>query len=888
MTIGRSRACAMSREINRAVSKVVGGYVRRCPVSTLVAGMNLTIAPFLAVHATGAAELAATPQGTQAAANGTPELTEIIVTARRKSEELQDVPQAVTAVTHVELQKLNLLNLTDLTGVVPGLQIAAPGGGFNDYDTLRGVTFNPSTGTQNSVAFYLNDVSVTNNFVTTSNFDVGQVEVLRGPQGTLRGEPAPSGSLTITTRRPDLEQFGGYATLTGTNHDNTNEQGAVNLPIIQGKLAVRIAGIADDDNYNDVRSVNNPQDPYFHTYGGRASVRIEPIDPIEINLTYQHLYTHQSSFPQLFGTGAPGGTITPGPTSGYGVPAVVPANYNGPPISPFQRLGVNTYPDVLYNRDDIGTAQADWHVLNQILTYDGSYSRYALRHGGYSSVPANQAPGINAADPVPPEQDAVPYTTGYTQTHEFRIASETPVFGGLMDYTAGVYLRETTNEVNAVQGQTYLSGSFGSPLGPANPFSYNPGYTLQVDVNSPSQERELSEFAHLTFHLPKDIELAMGGRHISYQKSGFTEVNYIKNFSIAEPLPFPCSVAGFTSTYAGTCNIPAAAIPTFRGAALPYTPQNLRDNPWIYNISLSQKINPDLLVYVSSGSSWRPPAQSVGIYNAANDPTLNSLLHLQTETSYEFEGGFKWTFLDHRARLNVTYYHQKFNGFIYEGLPTVYLQDNGVSTTPTPFSFNSNPDAVVNGIDIESGLQITRQWNLELDASYANGHLTGSQIPCNPPTGTSAAAFPTGTYVFLCPSHASTSTTPNFTATAQSEYDFPLPFFSGVDSFIRGLYVFNGSNPHASEFYVTPSYGIFNLYLGLRSSTGAWEASLFAKNLFNTQRILQEGYPQISTALDGLFGRSGYSYVGVGPAGGGGMTPLQEFGLTLTYSIGSR
>jgi iron complex outermembrane receptor protein len=734
---------------------------------------------------------------------------------------------------------------------------------------------------------------VTNNFVTTSNFDVGQIQVLRGPQGTLRGEPAPSGSLTITTRRPDLEQFGGYVTVTGTNHDNTNEQGAINLPIIKERLAVRLAGIADDDNYNDVKSVNDPQDPYFHTYGGRVSVRVEPVDSVEANFVYQHLYTHQSSYPQVYGAGAPGGTIVPNPlATGYGVPAVVPANYNGPPISPLQRLGVNTYPDVLYNRDDIGTAQVDWHFLGQTLTYDGSYSRYALRHGGYASVPGNQAPGINAANPVPPIQDEIPYTTGYTQTHELRVSSETPLFSGLMDYTAGMYLRETTNEVNAVQGQSYLSGSFGSPLGAADPFTYNPAYTLQVDVNSPSQERELSEFAHLTFHLPHEIELALGGRHINYQKSGFTEVNYIKQFSIAEPafaFPAPCAAIGFSSTYPGTCNVPAAAIPTFNGSALPRTPQNLRDSPWIYNFSLSHKINPDLLVYVSSGSSWRPPAQSVGIYNAANDPTLNSLLHLQTETSYEFEGGFKWSFLERRGRLNITYYHQKFNGFIYEGLQTIYLQDNGVQSTVMPFAFNSNPDAVVNGVDFDSGFQITRQWNVGLNASLANGHLTGSSIPCNPPSGgTTAAAFAAPPYIFLCPSHASTSTTANFNASAQSEYDLPLPFAHNIDSFIRGLYVFNGRNPHASEFYVTPSYGIMNLYLGVRSPDGAWEASLFAKNLFNTQRILQVSYPEISTGLTGLFGSSGYSYVGGSPNGGGGITPQQEFGLTLTYSIGSR
>jgi iron complex outermembrane receptor protein len=780
------------------------------------------------------------------------------------------VPEVVDAVTPGDLQKLNLLTMQDLSGVVPGLAIVDGGGGYNDYDTLRGVTFNPSTGTQNSVAFYFNDVPITNNFVTQSNFDVGQIEVLKGPQGTLRGEPSPSGSLTLTTRRPDLEEFGGYVTATATNYGNTNENGAVNLPILNDKLAVRLAGIADLDHYNDVRSIDSTQDPYFHNYAGRASVRFEPIDSIEVNVTYQHTDWHQSSYQQLFGPGSPGG-VNPN----------APANYNGPAISPTARLSAQSYPDDLSAAQNIGTGRIDAHVAGQVVTYDGSWWNYALRHAGPPTVDGNQYPAVNAADPIPLIN--VPYTTQRSQSHELRISSESPFFG-FLDYTAGAFYRDTQNQVDAVQGTTFLSGSFGSPFAAPNPNIYDPAYTLQAQVHSPAKEKELSEFIHVTFHLPYDTELTAGGRYINYSKAGFTEVNLLTaGTSIAVPLPVPCNLAGLTSTYPGTCNLPASiAIPNT--TALPYTPQNLRDQPKIYNVSLSHKITQDLMVYLSSGSSWRPPAQSVGIYNASNDPTLNSLLHLKTETSYEYEGGFKWRFLDHRGRLDVTYYHQKFDGFIYEGLPTIYLQNNGQSTSVQPFSFNSNPDAVVNGIDLDSGFQITRQWSADLSATYANGHLTGSDIPCNPPSGgTTAAAFPPGTYVFLCPSHASTSTAPNFNASARSEYDQPLPIMNGnADAFVRGLFVYYGRNPHASEFYVTPSYGIFNLYTGLRNPKGDWEVAAFAKNLFDIQRALNEGYPAVTTSsLATTFGSTGYYPIN-------SMTPRREFGLTLTYSFGSR
>src|SRR5262249_20006144 len=141
-------------------------------------GISLTVLAGSSLLATGAYASVAAEEGTApttSASGSDASLQEIVVTARRREEVLQDVPQAVTA---TEIQKLNLQNLQDLSGVVPGLQITTTGTAFNNNDTLRGVTFTPAAGTQNTVAFYVNDVVVPNNLVSTSNFDVGQIEVL--------------------------------------------------------------------------------------------------------------------------------------------------------------------------------------------------------------------------------------------------------------------------------------------------------------------------------------------------------------------------------------------------------------------------------------------------------------------------------------------------------------------------------------------------------------------------------------------------------------------------------------------------------------------------------------------------------------------------------------
>ncbi len=225
MMVRRIRSCTAHQQgkstcVNRATA--------------LIAGLSLGV-PLLATHASAQAVVATSE---------TPTLEEVVVTARRKSELLQDVPQVVTPVTAADIQNFNLQTMTDVATLVPGLQIVASPNRSLDTNTFRGISFQPATGTQNTLGVSINDTFVTNNFITTSIFDIGQIELLSGPQGTLRGEPAPSGTMTITTHKPDLEKFGGYGTVTQETYGQTNVQAAINLPIVAGKLALRLAGLA--------------------------------------------------------------------------------------------------------------------------------------------------------------------------------------------------------------------------------------------------------------------------------------------------------------------------------------------------------------------------------------------------------------------------------------------------------------------------------------------------------------------------------------------------------------------------------------------------------------------------------------------------------------------
>lgn len=175
---------------------------------------------------------------------------EIIVTARRKVESLQDVPQTVNAVKAEDFANYNILSIGDISKVVSGLQING------DNISMRGITFvTISNAPIPTVATYINDVPIPAIDFNVASFDIGQVEVLRGPQGTVRGIASPSGALTATTRRADLSELGAYVSGSVGTRSNFNVQGAIGVPIIKDVLAVRVAGVINETDGNGVRSV---------------------------------------------------------------------------------------------------------------------------------------------------------------------------------------------------------------------------------------------------------------------------------------------------------------------------------------------------------------------------------------------------------------------------------------------------------------------------------------------------------------------------------------------------------------------------------------------------------------------------------------------------------
>jgi len=188
--------------------------------------------------ATTFAASGATAQSTQEEeSNG---IEEVIVTATRRTESLQDIGMAVTVVDSQELERLGATSLIDVAVRVPnlGMAYANNAGRFDaSSPSIRGIFGNNTTG------FYIDDTPVKSSMLPRV-IDIERVEVLRGPQGSLWGSNSMGGTIRLITKQPDMAQSHGtvHTTLSSVKEgdQNYNFDGAVNVPLVEDAVALRI------------------------------------------------------------------------------------------------------------------------------------------------------------------------------------------------------------------------------------------------------------------------------------------------------------------------------------------------------------------------------------------------------------------------------------------------------------------------------------------------------------------------------------------------------------------------------------------------------------------------------------------------------------------------
>lgn len=213
-------------------------------------------------------------------------ISDIVVTAQRRSERLQDVPIAVTAIDARSIENRQMTNLVDIMSTVPNLHASNNiGQGSATTVFIRGVGETESIVTIDPpVGFYIDDVVVARQGVNNmALFDVERIEVLRGPQGTLYGRNTSAGAVKIVTVKPQFENgFVGEASYGRFNTWSMKGSGNIKLSDTSAVRFTALVGDGDGDTFNRVL---NKQVNGTRTLGFRGALRIEPDDDLEINVS---------------------------------------------------------------------------------------------------------------------------------------------------------------------------------------------------------------------------------------------------------------------------------------------------------------------------------------------------------------------------------------------------------------------------------------------------------------------------------------------------------------------------------------------------------------------------------------------------------------------------
>lgn len=798
----------------------------------------------------------AAPASAQTAASQDPATTteasqneEIVVQARRRDESIQDVPAVVNAVTGDEIANLGLRDFTEVKDLVPGLQLSNNANGIGGNAQMRGVNFDVNaSGFNATVEFYQNDAPLTAGVVLQQMYDVGQIEVVRGPQGTLRGRASPSGSIIVTTKKPDLYDFGGYIDLTANNIGTMNAQGALNVPVIKGIAAIRVAGVIDQGEGNRIHSIDrtaDARDPYTDARSFRVSALIEPADWLRLEGNYQRIDRFSRQFGQVesFRNVNPAAIATP----------VL--------IGPKDRLSNVARPTYLTQLFDIYNGRGEVSFGGQQLIYQ--FSHYTQNIDSFGNQdPANFFPATTV---VQRTQSNIKSTS-----HELRLQNQERVFG-MFDYVIGGfdYVNETPTTLNSPT-VIRLPVALGGGVATVN----------QTAIRRTGKSHERSFFGNVTAHIGESTEVSGGLRFISYKDDGQLYIN---------------------------------------GALAASNAQD--DDQVIYTASIKHSFSPDFMIYANTGTSYRPGISAVGDFNIARSARENSFLNLAAETSQSYEVGLKSSLFNRRVRFNLSGYYQKFTNFPYRSPNGVYYvntvavrnaqgQVTGTAQQVGVFNFVGAVPVEVKGVEVELSGNITPRWSLGVVASYSDGKIKNGIIPCNdlnsdgkPDTSTTAptlaalqAAVGANNLSQCSVTQRSAFQSP-FSASVQTEYS--LPITNHVDGYLRGLFNLNGSSQGdpTSAFDDVGSYGLLNLFVGIRAPDGQWELTAYAKNITDEVRVLTRGNP-LSTSYQQL-GFGGFGPGGpilTGPTGtsadtgyvGITTTPLREFGLSFKFRFGSR
>ena len=411
-------------------------------------------------------------------------LEEIIVTAEKRSESLQDLSQAVTALSGEDIDDRNLTTFVDLSSIAPGVTVAK-NEGFKTVISIRGVgnETNQNAIANPSVSYHLDGIYVASPFALHTDFlDLERIEVLRGPQGTLFGQNSTGGAINVITKAPDTEEFTGKADVTVGNYNLVRARGSVNIPI-SATMALR-ASAASHNHEGFSKNITLDQGlDQADNFSGRARLLWAPVDNLRFNLTAQYYDEDTNGAAQkgiLDSTPNPR-RLTQDWHSSYELESQLYSLVAEWDLPAFTVRSLTSYQD-----DDIA-----------IVRDNDRHDFVNLDNQGIFLLPAIFDPETNRQK---------------TFTQELNLISSEPLFGRL-DWTAGVFYLDTEVDILI---REYIDFSLDGVYGPGTVtveevlmFGGEVGF-----ISDSKPERDsLSVYGQGTFHLADSLRLVAGLRY---------------------------------------------------------------------------------------------------------------------------------------------------------------------------------------------------------------------------------------------------------------------------------------------------------------------------------------------------------------------------------------
>ncbi|WP_271299182.1 TonB-dependent receptor [Sphingomonas sp. CV7422] len=764
-------------------------------MSRRLAGLLATIGvPALATPLAAQTTTAGDPTRVETADDG---IAPVIVTARRRAEEEQRVPAALSVVGGALLDRSYTVNTQGLTTLIPSLNYSSANP-RNTAFTIRGLgssvvaVSQANDGLESGVGFYVDQVYHARPATAAFDFaDIAQVEELRGPQGTLFGKNTTAGAINITTRAPSFTREG-FAELSYGSHDLVQAKGWVSGPI-SDSVAYRLSVVSTrrDGVIANIRTGRDTNT--LGTQAVRGQLLFKPDDAIQMRVIADFTNFQAYCCGQVY---LRTGTSLRAANRQFGGAAGLAAQFGYAPAStnPYDRVTDIDGPLGTDTNEGGVSAITDWNLGFATLTSVSAWRFWnwdAENDRDYTGLP------VQLSQHIPSRQDQ------YSQ--EVRLASNG---AGPLSYVVGLYAfrQRITGRPISIYGPAaarYLIGTTTGANNTAVPANLLDGYGQ--DGRTDFRSRSYAAFGEVNYRIVPRLTATLGLRYTQEDKDG-----------------------SYATTVSGGPVVTNAALVSARLGVL--RPQSYRAHDSDGSLSgrgnLAWQVSDATLAYASYARGFKSGGINMsGLpLDNSNQPVLATAV-VRPERNETYEVGLKNDLFDRRLILNLDAFYTKVHDF------QATVVENSLTQTVQLRGYLSNiPEVTVKGVEADVTALLLPGLSARANVAYADGRYTdypAGPCPLEVQTAATTRCSLTGRRL---------ASLPRFAITAGLDYTHPLgrgAVVLHVDTASRSGY--NG-DPSLSRYTTIDAYNLTNANIGYRFADGT-ELIVWARNLLDADYI---------------------------------------------------